>query len=354
MRGIFFVGSILLAASASAAEVGDWTMAVKLHGALVEGKPLTWDKQSVTLLSRDGRLYNFTTDEAKDVRRASNSFQGYSAAEMRERLNRELGQGYDVTHTGRYLVASPKGSKQNWAPRFEEMYREFVHYFTIRGLAPREPEFPLLAIVLPSQEAFERYSAADGSPFGRGYLGYYSAKTNRVVLYDQQTSGADWAANADTIVHEVTHQTAYNTGVHRRFASTPRWLVEGLGTVFEARGVWNARNYTRQQDRYNLGRLAEFRQKLPNRKAGLSAELIASDRLFDVDVSTAYAESWALSFYLAEKMPKKYCDYLTLTARRPTFTNYTSAERVRDFTSVFGTDLKLLEAQFLRFMNELQ
>jgi hypothetical protein len=251
-------------------------------------------------------------------------------------------------------VAHPKGEKKDWAPRFEEMYQQFVHYFTIRGLAPKEPEFPLVAIVFPTQAEFQRYAASEGSPMGQGYLGYYSARSNRVALFDQQGSGGASSANADTVIHEVTHQTAYNTGVHRRFSSTPRWLAEGLGTMFEARGVWNSRSYPRRDDRLNQGRLRDFLADADKRPKGLTAELISSDRYFDADPADAYCTAWAFSFYLAEKMPKKYCDYLALTARRPAFANYTAAERLKDFTSVFGGDLKLIESQFLTFMKELK
>ncbi len=63
-------------------------------------------------------------------------------------------------------------------------------------------------------------------------LGYYSSRSNRITLYDvggTAAGSAAWHQNADTIIHEATHQTAYNTGVHRRFAQTPKWVVEGLG-----------------------------------------------------------------------------------------------------------------------------
>jgi hypothetical protein len=76
--------------------------------------------------------------------------------------------------------------------------------------------------------------------------------------------------------------------------------------------------------------------------------------LFDADAGRAYAEAWALSFFLSEKMPRQYCDYLELTASRPVFEKYPSAERLRDFQKVFGRDLKLVESQFLRFMDELK
>ena len=342
----------LFTSPVATAEPARWTISLRLNNQPVEGTPLGAEADRVYLLSRDGRLLDFNASAAKDSRKASSTFRGYSAAEMRERLSKELGRSFEVTHTGHYLVAHPKGTKKDWAPRFEEMYRQFVHYFTIRGFAPKEPEFPLVAIVFSSEAEFQRYAAADGTPLGPGYLGYYSPRTNRVALFDQGSSES--TANADTVIHEVTHQTAYNTGIHRRFASTPRWLAEGLGTMFEARGVWNSRSYPRRDDRLNRGRLSDFQQMAKSFKKGFIAEMIASDRLFDQNAPAAYCQAWAFSFYLAEKMPKKYCDYLALTARRPTFQDYTAAERMKDFTSVFGTELALTEAQFLKFVQELK
>lgn len=348
-----FAGLALATSTLFAAEPSRWTLSMKVDGRYLEGTPLSWDDENVFLLSREGRLYDFKPSEAKDPRKSSPNFTGYSAAEMRDRLTKELGKSFEVTHTGHYLVAHPRGKKE-WAPRFEEMYRQFVHYFTVRGFALKEPEFPLVAIIWPTQEDFLRYAASEGSNMGPGYLGYYSARSNRVTLYDQQSGGGASSANIDTVIHEVTHQTAYNTGVHRRFAATPRWVVEGLGTMFEPQGVWNARKFPKQEDRINRGRLADFQARRSKRPAGLIAELIASDRLFESDPSTAYAEAWALSFYLGEKVQRKYADYLALTAKKPMFRDYPAAERLKDFTSVFGTDLKLLETQYLRFMDELK
>lgn len=344
-----------LPALAGGAEQDRWTLAVSIDGQALEGFPLLHSRQSVELLGRDGRLWSFSPDRARDFRKTSSSFASYSSGEIRGRLLRELGSAFDVTATGHYLVAHPKGQRDAWAGRFEEMYRSFFHYFSLRGFEPRQPEFPLVAIVWHSQQDFHRYAAAEGSPLGPGFLGYYSSRTNRITLYDQ-TAGqpaADWSHNAHTIIHEVTHQTAYNTGIHRRFADTPRWLAEGLASMFEAPGVWNSRQHRVLADRVNRSRLAEFRQQLAARPAGRVAELLASDRLFDIDASAAYAESWALTFYLAEKHPQKYSRLLALTASKPLFEVYSSTERLSDFAGIFGDNLRLLESQLLKFIASL-
>ena len=81
---------------------------------------------------------------------------------------------------------------------------------------------------------------------------------------------------------------------------------------------------------------------------------MASDKLFRDDVQTAYAEAWALSFYLVETQPRQYAQYLKRTAAHRPFRQYTPAERTADFTAVFGGDWRMLEARFLRFMADVK
>ena len=78
--------------------------------------------------------------------------------------------------------------------------------------------------------------------------------------------------------------------------------------------------------------------------------LIASDAVFRSDPGAAYAEAWALSFYLCETRPRLYAKYLTRTADREMFSHYSDAERIADFQSIFGKNLRWLEAQFLKYM----
>jgi hypothetical protein len=82
----------------------------------------------------------------------------------------------------------------------------------------------------------------------------------------------------------------------------------------------------------------------------LLQEIVASDELFRTNPGAAYAEAWALSFFLEETAPSKYIAYLKRTAAKPPFHECTPAERIADFTAVFGTDWRMLDAQFLRFM----
>ncbi len=68
----------------------------------------------------------------------------------------------------------------------------------------------------------------------------------------------------------------------------------------------------------------------------------------------AYAEAWALTFYLSETRPRQYNAYLAKTAARPNFEPYTAAQRRADFTAAFSTDPRMLEADYLRFIAGLK
>ncbi len=328
------------------------TISLRLDGQTIEGRPLAWDSHEVRLVGRDGRLWQFPPGEATEWRQLSTRFTPATVSELRADLLRELGREFEVTTTTRYVVAHARGQRDRWPKRFENLYREFVTYFGRRGLNLREPEFPLVAVVLPGEAEFHQYLTALGSPAPRGLLGFYSLETNRIVLYDIGPSdGYDqWHETATTILHEATHQTAFNTGIHSRFAPPPLWVAEGLATLFEAPGVYNARYHTTQADRINRARLADFRRVVaPQHKPELLASIVAEDRLFRLHPGAAYAEAWALTFYLIETQPARYARYVALTAARPPFSDYTAAERTADFASVFGDDWAMLEAQLLRF-----
>jgi len=335
-----------------------WMLELTVGGRKVEGVPLAWNTQLVHLLGRDGRLWEFDPHSATDYRRTSSRFQSFSPSELRAALLRELGKGFEVRGTGHYMVAHPRGQRDRWPQWFEDLYRSFVRYFSVRGFQLTEPPFPLIGIVCKDRGDFYRYATSQGVPAAGGTLGYYELESNRIILYDvtgHEADSADWEQNAATIIHEATHQTAFNTGIHSRYTPPPVWVVEGLATMFEAPGVYNSRFNTRRSDRINRRQFEQFRKfAAPKHRPEMTAGLIASDRLFRAVPAAAYAEAWALTFYLMETQPHKYADYLARTARRPPFKPYTARQRTADFTAVFGDDWRMLEARLLRFMAGLK
>lgn len=342
---------------AVAAEPVKLSIEAEIRGQRVEAQVVRFSSSELVLLGRDGVLWDLRPDEVKNYRQVSSPFRSFSASELRDQLQRELGSRYEVTGAGNYLVAHPAGQGTRWSQRFEELYRSMLVYMNKRGVSVRPPDHPLVAIVFASRAEFQAYSVRDGLPSFGGMLGYYSLRTNRIAIYDigdGKGTASDWRQNAATIVHEAAHQTAFNTGVHSRLAPPPRWLAEGLGMLFEARGVWDSQNYPLPEERLNRERLADFRRYLPRRKPGSVLEMIDSDRPFGSRTLDAYAEAWAFSFFLIETQPVEYARYLSKTAARSPQAAYGPAQRLADFTAVFGSDTRMIEARFLRFVEGLK
>ena len=231
----------------------------------------------------------------------------------------------------------------------EQLYRSFSRYFATRGWTPVEPRFPLVAVVLPDRAEFLQHAALDKAELLPGTVGYYSGRTNRIVLY--QGDGNESAGGWQIVLHEATHQIAFNTGIHNRFAPPPLWLAEGLSTLFEATGVWNTRQSLGPQDRIHSSQLRAFQRDAAIRlqRMGLAA-FVSSDEPFSVAPDTAYAMSWALTFFLAETVPKDYVRYVRRVADRPNFAQYPPDQRLADFRRVFGDKLEVLQARLVRYM----
>ncbi|MGE0608636.1 MAG: DUF1570 domain-containing protein [Pirellulales bacterium] len=349
---LLLASALCLLAQSAAAAPPRTVFKLELDGVKLEGTSLAATASQMLLLDREGKLWDFHPDQARNVQATTTVFHAYPSGVVRSRLQAEFGKGYDVTGTGHYLVVHPAGQKDQWGQRFENLYRSFWHYFSVRGFKLTEPEFPLVAVVLPSRDDFQRYAHRTGTNASPGVIGYYSPQTNRVAMYD--LGGGDGkqigSENLATIIHEATHQTAFNTGIHNRFCQTPRWVAEGLGTLFEAPGVWNSRSNARYRDRLNPGRKADFDRLVAQRPADRLPQLISGDRLFQADPTAAYAEAWAFTHFLVETRPRDYSAYLAKTAARGNFTGYSAAQRQADFTAVFGQNLQLLDAQFVKFM----
>ena len=349
------VAAVLVVVIQTRALAAEFMFRARVDGRMIEGRPLAWSDTQMLLLGRDGMLHEFNPKKAKEARKTSPRFFSYTASEMRNELQREFGSKFDISSTTHYLVVHPSGERDVWAQRFENLFRSFNHYFRLRGFAPEEPKFPLVAVVFRNQAEYFAHARKGGQAMKPGTLGHYEPGSNRVYLFDSTggSDNGDWSLNAETIIHEATHQSAYNVGIHNRFATCPRWLVEGLATMFEARGVWDSRSYQTQSDRVNRERLRDFRAYAKRRPEGSLTSVIASDDLFEIDTLAAYAEAWALSFYLCETRPRLYAQYLERTGGRQNFADYSAAQRLADFKAVFGQDLRLLENQFLQYMKEV-
>jgi hypothetical protein len=140
--------------------------------------------------------------------------------------------------------------------------------------------------------------------------------------------------------------------LHTRVGDNPRWVVEGLAMIFERNAAGGGERHGSERQRVNEERYEWFMQRTRANVLPVK-DFIAADRPFGTATLDAYAESWALAFYLAERRPADYTKYLRDIQEHDPLADYTPDERVADFQTAFGKDLDWLQVEWLRFMDGL-
>jgi hypothetical protein len=322
---------------------------VRLGDATHSGKLLGHDAEHFWLLERDGRLDQFPIGDVAAYEPLSGRFAALSSAELRDRLVREFGRGYEVAGAGHYLVVAGRGRAKGYVAEFEQLYRHMYVYLSARGFAIHEPEFPLVAIVFPDRARFAEYCLQEQVAPQTGLMGYYLISSNRVALYESDVGALD-----HTIIHEAVHQVAFNIGLHRRMGANPLWVVEGLATAFEPEEFRRPLPSTPVAAKLNRERFARFRGLAgAGRPKDALQTLVAGDEPFQAATLDAYAEAWALTFYLLQTRQAQYTDYLKRIAARPALESYSAEARLEDFQKSFGKNLPQLEAEVVRFHQAL-
>jgi hypothetical protein len=326
----------------------------------------------VLLLARDGRLWSITPKQKRDVESMGRPFSLFAADDLGRALVGELGPHFEIVKTRHYVIATAAGPQYaQWCgDLFERLLDAFLAHWKAVGLDVSEPVGPLPAIVFADEHEFKTYAAADAGSFGEESKGYYSIRTNRIVLYDltagkgkkratsateikRRTAAA--AFNVATIVHEATHQIAFNSGLHVRFADNPLWLTEGMAMYFETSDLDALREGKTigQINRPRFDRFLAFARGRRKRDS-LTTLISRTDRFTDSHkAADAYAEAWALTYFLNERHPQEYVAYLKRLAKKPPLIWDEPSARLSDFKSAFGEKLPALDAEFLRFMKAL-
>jgi hypothetical protein len=331
----------------------------------------------ILLESDDGRLWTVEAAELVGRTVTADPFKPVTKAEMAERLTAELSPGFGTLTTEHYVIAfnTSRAYAQWTGSLLERLHRAFTNYWRRQGLDIREPEFPLVVLEFVDKGSYSEASRED-LPGGVGNIvGYYSLRTNRINMFDltgaeslrseQRGRSTMRDINAmlsqpaavplvSTIVHEATHQIAFNCGLQNRYADLPLWLLEGMAVYFEAPDLTSARGWT-GIGKVNYSRLERFRKNMGQWNDRSLAGLVSEDRRFrDARAGAdAYADAWALNYYLIKYEPKAYAEYLKHLSEKQPLIETSPSERLEEFQQHFG-DLKELEQDFLRRMSRVE
>lgn len=345
---------------------------------ILKGKVLVEAEDGgVLLLTPDGRLWPIPKEEISDRKNDEKPFQSLNRAAYQDALLKTLPQGFNVHPTKHYLICyNTSLVYARWVGAlYERLYDAFYAFWKSKGAELHEPEFPLAAVVFDTRQNYENYARAELGPTTSTIMGFYSLQSNLVTMYDltgqeeikfagdrnaqarisQLLSQPNAERNVATIVHEATHQLAFNSGLQQRFTDTPFWVSEGLAVYFETPDLDNGKGWRNigAVNRYNL---INFRKYLKTRQPGALEKLLSDDKRFrdPAAMADAYAEAWALNYYLIRTDGKTYAKYLKLLSEQTPLVMQEPAARQEQFLKLFGKSLEQLEADLLKYMRTVQ
>jgi hypothetical protein len=258
----------------------------------------------------------------------------------------------------------------------ERMHAAFFRHFRRKGFTLTPPSEKLMVAIFSTQQGFEAFI---GLHPGAHVTGMYHTPTNRLIVYDFGTNTSFLATkkeieddtkrrrsdversgraltfdrllrdhrndtNVSTIMHEVSHQLSFNTGLLNRAGDAPAWLIEGLAMYCEptVAGAWQG-----------IGEPNPMRVKvLKEHRPFKLRQLISNDDWLRKsarveDVVAGYSQSWALFRMLMEQQPKQLRQYMTAIYDRRT-----PDHRLADFGEAFG-NLAELEKRYETYLEKL-
>lgn len=343
----------------------------------VTGRVVIEDEDGGVLLEApDGRQWVIEAADVVSRQALAADFEPLSAEQLAEQVLAELPDGFQSHITTHYVVCfNTTRTYAEWTSSLlERLHRAFTNYWTNKGVDIHEPEFPLVVIVYATADQYRAASADELGSAAGSVIGYYSLTTNRISMFDltgaQAMGGLTGSRGSRreinqmltqpaavplvaTVVHEATHQIAFNCGLQHRLAELPLWLVEGMAVYFEAPDLSSSRGW-RGIGKVNYPRLSRFKSHLRQPGHATLLSMLADDKQFR-DPRTAvdaYADAWALNYFLIRYYPNQYVAYVRELSTQLPLVPRTAEQRIQDFRDHFG-DPATLEREFLQRMQRI-
>jgi len=340
----------------------------------VEGELLVEAADGGALVeTADGRLELVQPDVIAGREALATAAEPLAPKELARQVLAGLPSGFDVVVTRHYIVCydTSRGYAQWCASLFERLHDAFINFWRQAGLDLAGPQRPLVVVVFADRERYEAFAAGDLGAAADRVVGYYNLLSNRVTTFDltgrDGPGGRGGAAGragieilaspaasglVSTLIHEATHQMAFNSGLHRRLAPVPLWLSEGVAAYFETPDLGSGRGW-RGIGAVNRPRAERF---LASARPGKLGPIVTDDAPFrDPDSALdAYAGGWALTAFLVQTRKAEFVRYLQIIAAKPPLAADSADQRRADFVAAFGVEPEALEEPLARFIARLR
>lgn len=325
---------------------------------------------------RSGRIWTIRPEDLRGRRPLAEPFTPLAQDELAKILPQEY-PGYSVLQTRHYLIVyNTSAPYAQWCGGLlERLYQAFHTYWSLRRANLVEPEFPLVAVVCADQASFAAVGKEDLGEAVDSVIGFYSFRSNRVLMYDltglqairaitpkgrsatvqELLSQPQAERTVATVIHEATHQISFNCGLQTRFTDCPLWFSEGFAMFFETPDL-SSKSGWRTIGAVNAFRCGQFQERLNDGAENLLLPLLRDDRRMRSaeSVQDAYADAWALHYFLAKTRPDEYLTFLKRQSRKPQLVWAKPEERVQEFQLCFGDDLPKLEREWIQYFKRLR
>lgn len=237
-------------------------------------------------------------------------------------------------------VATSNEAEAHTVALLERTLLNFYQVMQASGFRLQTMSGPLPWIAFANSGQFNRY-AIETDRMNLSWLdGYYSARTNRVVMM---------RLTPERTAHEAAHQLAFNSGLQTRGVMYPLWVSEGLATSFETACVQTA-----GPGMDNAGRRMRLLEARDNHRLRPLAEFLTMTRVpaGDTEVSEdLYAQCWGVFQFIFKHHRRELRAYLVTLARLPAGPR--NVDRLSaELTRGFG-DMPKLTRQWETFLSEL-
>lgn len=293
--------------------------------------------------------------------------------EWGRRILGELPPGFDLLVTKHYVICfdTSRAYAQWCGALFERLHDAFGNFWRQAGFPLTDARRPLTVVIFSDRRRYEAVATRDLGTATDRVVGYYNLMSNRVTTFDLTGSdmlgpktgksagraGLEILARPEaaglvaTLVHEATHQMAFNCGMHRRLAPVPLWVSEGIATYFETPDLGNDRGW-RGIGGVNKPRLERFLQ-CP-RPAAVEGIVLGDEPFRQADAAIdSYARAWALTSFLVQTRKEAFVSYLRMLADKEPLADDSPDQREREFAAAFGATPAEMEEPLLKYVTRL-
>lgn len=285
-----------------------------------------------------------------------------------------------LLHTAHFVFCytSDVDQARKLAARLESVYAWNVRYCEMLKIPTRRPKAKLEIFYFGTYEEYESYQTVNGFS-SMGAIGFYHPYNNRSAFFDMLTwppYGGLVAAlkdpkvdggvklrirtrlersvehkNVEVVQHEAGHHIHFNIGTFNWSASPPRWMSEGLATMFEV----PPSEFGASFGATNHYRLFWFRRAFGEKAERLEDLRIVlyNDGWFFGYGFYAYSFGWAMNHYLYREHREKYGEWMRFLATRE-IEEFGPADWQKHFEELFGTVNDEWREKFINYIAGLE